>query len=88
MKLRWLSTIRDTTEMPRREPRFSEVFVGKIATDRMTAYLRKLRDRWTNIATTEVFNIPLEGRTLRVALLSVDTVAASEHEDPAVLITG
>jgi hypothetical protein len=67
------------------EPRFSEVFVGKIATDRMTSYLRKVATSVDKYGATEVFNIPLEGRTLRVALLSVDTVAASNHEDPALI---
>jgi hypothetical protein len=68
-----------------REPRFSEVFVGKIATDRMTAYLRKVAASVDKYGATEIFNIPLEGRTLRVALLSVDTVAASNLDDPAVI---
>ena len=67
------------------EPRFSEVFVGKIATDRMTAYLRSVAASVDKYGPTDVFNIPLEGRTLRVALLSVDTVAASNHENPAVI---
>jgi len=68
-----------------REPRFSEVFVGKIATDRMTMYLRKVAGSVDKYRDTEIFNIPLENRTLRVALLSVDTVAASNTDDPAVL---
>ena len=33
----------------------------------------------------DIYSIPLEGRTLRVAILGVDTVAASNHDDPLVL---
>jgi hypothetical protein len=68
-----------------KEQRYSEVFVGKIETDRMTAYLKKLSSSVDKHGETEIFNIPLEGRTLRVALLSVDTVAASNLDDPGVI---
>lgn len=64
------------------EPRFSEVFVGKIDSDRLTAYLKKLAASTESYRNTEIYSIPLEGRTVRVAILSVDTVAASNHEDP------
>jgi hypothetical protein len=33
----------------------------------------------------QIFNIPLEGRTLRVAILGVDTVAVSNHDDPGTI---
>jgi len=33
----------------------------------------------------DIYSIPLEGRTLRVAILGVDTVAASNHDDPFVI---
>jgi hypothetical protein len=33
----------------------------------------------------DIYNIPLEGRTLRVAVLGFDTVAASNHDDPMVI---
>jgi hypothetical protein len=33
----------------------------------------------------DIFNIPLQGRTLRVAILGVNTVAASNHDDPLVI---
>jgi hypothetical protein len=33
----------------------------------------------------DIYSIPLEGRTLRVAILGFDTVAASNHDDPMVI---
>jgi hypothetical protein len=67
------------------EPRFSEVFVGKIDGERLRAYLRKLASSVESYRSTEIYNIPLEGRTVRVAILSVDTVAVSNHGDPQVI---
>lgn len=68
-----------------RQPRFSEVFVGKIDGERLRAYLRQLASSVDNFETREIYNIPLEGRTVRVAILGVDTVAASNLDDPLVI---
>jgi hypothetical protein len=67
------------------EPRFSEVFVGKIQGERLRAYLRKLASSVDSYRAVDIYNIPLEGRTVRVAILGVDTVAASNHNDPQVI---
>lgn len=67
------------------EIRFSEVFVGKIDGERFRAYLHKISGSVENYGSTEIYNIPLEGRTLRVAILDVDTVAASNNSDPEVI---
>jgi len=67
------------------EPRFSEIFVGKIDGERLRNYLRGISKSLENYGATDIFDIPLEGRTLRVAILSVDTVAASNHPDPQVI---
>jgi hypothetical protein len=67
------------------EPRYSEVLVGKFDGDRLREYLRKLSSSVENYGTTDIYTIPLEGRTVRVALLGVDTVAASNHNDPLVI---
>jgi len=67
------------------EPRFSEIFVGKIQGVRLTAYLRRLASSIENYRSTDIYSIPLEGRTLRVAVLTVDSVAASNHDDPGVI---
>jgi hypothetical protein len=67
------------------EPRFSEVFVGKIDGERVAAYLHKISSSVENYHAIDIFSIPLEGRTLRAAILGVDTVAASNHPDPEVI---
>jgi hypothetical protein len=67
------------------QARFSEVFVGKIEGERLRAYLAKISSSVENYQTRDIFNIPLEGRTVRVAILGVDTVAASNLDDPLVI---
>ena len=66
-------------------PRFSEVFVGRIDGERLRAYLGKISGSVENYRSVDIYNIPLEGRTLRVAVLGFDTVAASNHDDPMVI---
>jgi len=67
------------------QPRFSEVFVGHIDGERLTAYLRKLASSVDNYRSVDIYNIPIEGRIVRVAILGVDTVAVSNHNDPQVI---
>src|SRR5271166_1648282 len=67
------------------QPRFSEVFVGKIDGERLRTYLRQISSIVENYQTRDIYNIPLEGRTVRVAILGVDTVAASNLDDPLVV---
>jgi hypothetical protein len=67
------------------EPRFSEVLVGKFQGERLTGYLRQIAQSIENYQSVDIFTIRLEGRTLRVAVLSADSVAASNHDDPAVI---
>jgi hypothetical protein len=67
------------------EVRFSEVLVGKFQGERLTAYLRQIAQSVENYHSVEIFTIVLEGRSLRVAVLSADSVAASNHDDPAVI---
>lgn len=62
---------------PDNEARFSEVFVGRFDYDKVTEYLRKKSQIVDKYRDTEVFTIPVEGRTVRVAILSVDMVAVS-----------
>jgi hypothetical protein len=65
--------------------RFSEIFVGRIDNQRLRAYLGKLSASVDDYNSIDIYNIPLEGRTLRVAILGFDTVAASNHDDPRVI---
>lgn len=67
------------------EARFSEVFVGRFNGERVRAYLKKIAARVDNYQGTDVFSVPLEGRTVRAAILSVDSVAVSNHDDPNVI---
>jgi len=67
------------------EPRFSEVFTGRFDTGRCAAYLKRTAQSVENYNSVDIFAIPIYGRTFRVAILGVDTVAASNHDDPAVI---
>ncbi len=65
--------------------RFSEIFVGKIDGQRLRAYLGKVSGSVDDYNSVDIYNVPLEGRTLRVAILGFDTVAASNHDNPMVI---
>lgn len=67
------------------EPRFSEVLVGRFDRARCVAYLSQAARSVENYNSVDIFTIPLDGRTFRVAILNVDTVAASNHDDPTVI---
>jgi hypothetical protein len=73
------------TAGPAPEPRFSEVFVGKFNGQRLGAYLRHTASSVDNYNSVDIYTIPLQGRTFRVAILSVDSVAASNNDDPGVI---
>jgi hypothetical protein len=78
------SSLPEVTGQPQAS-RYSEVFVGKIDGVRLRAYLRKISSAVEADGSVDIYNIPLEGRTLRVAILGPDTVAASNHPDPQVI---
>ncbi|MGH9651130.1 MAG: hypothetical protein ACRD3I_11755, partial [Terriglobales bacterium] len=68
------------------EPRYSSVFVARFNSERLIAYLKKLSqgravERYRDL---DIFHIPVEDRLVRIAILSVDTVAVSNYpgEDP------
>jgi hypothetical protein len=67
------------------EPRFSEVFTGRFDGSKGLAYLKRTAKSVENYNSVDIFTIPLYGRSFRIAILSVDTVAASNHDDPAVI---
>jgi hypothetical protein len=67
------------------ELRFSEVLVGHFQAERLSAYLRKAASAVESYRSTEIYNIPLENRTLRVAVLAVNTLAGSNAPDPQVI---
>jgi hypothetical protein len=67
------------------EPRFSEVLVGKFDGERLAGYLKRVAQSVENYNSVDIYSIPVEERTFRVAILGVDSVAASNHDDPAVI---
>src|SRR5579872_506573 len=67
------------------EPRFSEVLVGKFQSERLASYLKEIAQSIENYQSIDIFTIRIENRTLRAAVLSPDSVAASNHDDPAVI---
>jgi hypothetical protein len=67
------------------EPRFSEVFIGTFQGVRLAAYLKGIAQSVENYESVDIYSIPVSGRTFRVAILSVDAVAASNHDDPSVI---
>ncbi len=67
------------------EVRFSEVLEGKFQGDRVTNYLRKVAQSVENYRSVDIFTILADGRSFRIAVLSPDSVAASNHDDPAVI---
>jgi hypothetical protein len=67
------------------EARFSEVFIGRFDAARCGAYFRHIAQSVENYNSVDIFTIPIYGRTFRIAILGVDTVAASNHDDPAVI---
>jgi hypothetical protein len=67
------------------QPRFSEIFAGKIQGERLRSYLSKISSSVEHYHSVDIYSIRFEGRTVRVAILGVDTVAASNHGDPVVI---
>ena len=67
------------------EPRFSEVFIGKFDGSKLATYLKSIAKSVENYDSIDIFSIPIQSRTFRVAILSVDSVAASNHDDATVI---
>ena len=56
---------------------YSEVLIGRFDAGRLRRYLTSLSRGSETYAGREIYSIPVEGRTLRVAIVAYDTVAAS-----------
>jgi hypothetical protein len=56
---------------------YSEVFIGRFDLERLNRYLAGMARAQESYAGKTVYSIPVEGRTLRIAQLGYDTVAAS-----------
>ena len=73
------------TAGPAPEPRFSEVLIGRFDGSKCVAYLKGTAKSVENYHSVDIYSIPIYDRTFRVAILGVDTVAASNHDEPAVI---
>jgi len=62
------------------ENRYSEILQGHFDSARVANYLRKLATSVEPYQGHEIYSIPVEGRTVRVALLGVDIAAVSNTE--------
>jgi hypothetical protein len=67
------------------EARFSEVLTGRFDGEKCAEYLRQKAQSVESYNAVDIYNIPLYGRSFRIAILGMDTVAASNHDDPAVI---
>jgi len=63
------------------DPRFSEVFAGRFDVEKLAAYFRGAAKNVEHDGSTEIFVLPMEGRTVRIAILSSVKVAVSNLEN-------
>lgn len=74
-----------TPAAPGPDMRFTEIFTGRWNSSRVANYLSKWARSVDDYRGVQIFDIPLEGRTVRVAMLAVGTVAVSNSDDPQVI---
>jgi len=65
--------------------RYSWIFIGKFDAQRAAAYFRKLSSNTEDYRDAVIYAIPHEGRTVRVAILGLDTVAVSNQTDASAI---
>ncbi|HVI10817.1 MAG TPA: hypothetical protein VND65_21205 [Candidatus Binatia bacterium] len=65
--------------------RSSEIVVGKFDLSKVTAYLKHHAKVIDNYESIDIYSIPIANRTFRVAILSPDSVAASNVDDATVI---
>jgi hypothetical protein len=70
---------------PGGENRYSEVFIGRIDATRASKYFAKISRFMERYRDVEIYNIPVEGRTVRVTLLGPNMAAVSNTETPDVI---
>ena len=61
---------------------YSEVFIGHFDAGRLRRYLASLAQSTETYAGRDVYSIPTDGRTLRIAVVAYDTVAVSNTPTP------
>jgi hypothetical protein len=73
--------------------RYSEILVAHVDGDKLRAYLKKISGSVESYHNVDIYNIPVEDHTFRLAILGVEVctphlctmVAGSNHENPAVI---
>jgi hypothetical protein len=70
---------------PLAETRYSEAFVGRFNPDALTNYFQKIARSKEQYAGATIFTVPVEGRTVRLALLSKRLAVVSNVEDASVI---
>jgi hypothetical protein len=71
--------------LQRSSTRYSEVLVGHYDQLKLATYLRQHSRSVETYRDIDIFSVPIENRTLRVALLAIDTVAISNVDDASVV---
>jgi hypothetical protein len=66
-------------------PRFSEIFEGHFDNERAANYFRKISGEVEHYRDVDIFSIPMQGRTVRIALLGVGIAAVSNTDGPQVI---
>ena len=70
---------------PQSGTRYSEVFSAHFDTTKLQAYLKTLAHNVDVYRQVSIYSVPLPGRTLRIAILGPELVAASNTEGPYVI---
>jgi hypothetical protein len=65
--------------------RYSEVLTGRFDSEKLSRYLRSISRIVETYRQTDIYSIPIEQRTVRVALLGLDAVGASNVDDASVI---
>ena len=65
--------------------RYSEILVGRYDQAKLSQYLRQHSRSVETYRDVDIFSVPIDNRTVRVALLAIDTVAVSNVDDPGVV---
>lgn len=68
--------------LPPPDTRSSEILVGRFDAHKVAAYLKKLARSVDTYRDIEIYSIPHEGRTVRVAIVAVNEVAITNVDDP------
>ncbi len=67
------------------DTRYTEVLDGRYDHAKLSAYLRKLSRNVERYRENDIYEIPVETRTVRVALIGIDLAAISNVDDPGVI---